>query len=207
MSIDLEDRRQDDLEADIAVFENVSLARAFFFEVVENRNKDSGVGARELRQDTVYQLAEFYYLLGVFEIDSGDGLARLGKAHNRKIEELCESPDLHDKLGIQPQRLHDAMFDSDEKFARLQANCGANGVRLSQSDLARFVIEYMSPETCRNVVKILAQAGYLHLTNSPFRAVLVASNGRLEEIYGEHIRSLRLALETISRPGRGGGGE
>jgi hypothetical protein len=54
VSIDLEDRRQDDLEADIAVFENVSLARARFFdEVVENRNKDSGVGARELRQDTV----------------------------------------------------------------------------------------------------------------------------------------------------------
>lgn len=206
MSIDLENRRQDDLEADIAVFENVSLARARFFdEVVENRNRDAGVGARELRQDTVYQLAEFYYLLDVFDIAGPDGLTRLGHAHNRKIEELCESPDLHDKLGIQPQRLHDAMFDSDEKFARLQANCGANGVRLSQSDLARFVIEYMSPETCRNVVKILAGAGYLHLTKSPFRAVLVASNGRLEEIYGEHIRSLRRALDSLSRPGRGGG--
>ena len=120
---------------------------------------------------------------------------------NRKIEELCDSPDLHDKLGIQPQRLEDAMFDTDDKIARLQANCGANGVRLSQSDLARFVIEYMSPETCRTVVKVLAEAGYLHLTNSPFGAVLVASNGRLEEIYGEHIRSLRRALESISRLG------
>jgi hypothetical protein len=165
VTIDLDDGRQEDIEADIAVFENVSLARARFFDdIVANRNKNSRIGARELRQDTVYQLAEFYYLLEVFDIDGADGLTRLGMAHNKKIEELCESEDLHDKLGIQPQRLHDAMFDSDEKFARLQANCGANGVRLSQSDLARFVIEYMSPETCRNVVKVLAESGYLHLS-------------------------------------------
>jgi hypothetical protein len=208
VTIDVDEGRPDNIEADIAVFENVSLARARFFDgIVENRNKNAGIGARELRQDTVYQLAEFYYLLGVFEISGGDGLARLGKAHNRKIEELCDSPDLHDKLGIQPQRLEDAMFDTDDKIARLQANCGANGVRLSQSDLARFVIEYMSPETCRTVVKVLAEAGYLHLTNSPFGAVLVASNGRLEEIYGEHIRSLRRALESISRPAGRDAGE
>ncbi len=207
MTIDLDDGRQEDIEADIAVFENVSLARARFFDdIVANRNKNSRIGARELRQDTVYQLAEFYYLLEVFDIDGADGLTRLGMAHNKKIEELCESEDLHDKLGIQPQRLHDAMFDSDEKFARLQANCGANGVRLSQSDLARFVIEYMSPETCRNVVKVLAESGYLHLSNSPFGAVLVSSSGKLEEYYGEHIRSLRRALAALSdnAPAEGG---
>ena len=65
----MQDRRQDDIDADIALFENVSLARARFFDdIVSNRNRGASVGARELRHDTVYQLAEFYYLLDVFDI-------------------------------------------------------------------------------------------------------------------------------------------
>ena len=196
MSINFNNGQHDEFETEIAVFENVSLARARFFdEVIENRNKKSQVEGPELRQESVYNIAEFYYLLKLFKIKSADELARLGEAHDRKIKELCDSDELHDKLGINSPRLMDAMFDTEDKIARLKLNCGTSGVRLSQTDLARFMIEYMSSETCRGVIKILAESGYFHLIKSPYGAVLVTSTGRLEEIYSAHIRVLRHTLD------------
>ena len=89
------------------------------------------------------------------------------------------------------------MFDSEEKLDRLEANCGNGAAQFSQSDLARFLVEYMSFESCRTTVKILSEAGYLSLSKSPFGANLIRSNGKLEDIFSSYIRSFRKGVMQL----------
>ncbi len=187
-----------ELEADIHLFEEMFSAKARFFDqIVENRAMDSSIEARDLRQENVYAIAEFFYLLKVFGIDSAPKLKRFAEPHNGNIEELLENRDQREKLGIQPQRLHDARFETPEKLERLVVNCGNRTIRLSQSDLARFLVEYMSSESCRKTVKILSGAGYFTSVKSPFGAILIQSTGMLEKIYGDYLRSFRKGLHEF----------
>ena len=192
MAIDLETDADAELEADILLFEEMFSAKARFFDqMVESRSPDSTVEIRELRQENIYEIAEFYYLLKIFKINSPAKLRKFGKSHNENIEELLQNKPERDKLGVQPQRLEEAVFDTEEKLDRLMANCRNGKIRLSQSDLARFVVEYMSFESCRTTVKILSDAGYLERSKSPFGAILIGSNGKLEGIFSTYIRSFR----------------
>lgn len=184
-----------ELEADIRLFEQMFSAKARFFDqIVDNRTDPSSVESRDLRQENVYSIAEFYYLLKVFGIDSASKLRKFAESHNKNVEELLENSEQREKLGVQPQRLRDARFETSDKLDRLVLNCGENTIRISQSDLARFMVEYMSSESCRTSVKILTDAGYLRRVKSPFGAVLVQSTGALENIYGDYIRSFRKGL-------------
>jgi len=184
-----------ELEADIRLFEEMFAAKARFFDqIVERKNANGAVEVRDLRQENIYQIAEFFFLLKVFGIDSAARLRKFAESHSRNIDELLSDKAQLEKLGVQPQRLRDARFETPEKLDRLAANCGEMGIRLSQSDLARFLVEYMSFESCRTTVKILSKTGYFALSKSPFGAILVSSNGRLEQIYGDYIRSFRKGL-------------
>ncbi len=184
-----------ELEADIRLFEEMFTAKARFFDqIIENRNSNADLEVRELRQENVYEIAEFYYLIRVFGIDSPVKLKKFARSHNKNVEELLGNKSQLEKLGVQPQRLQDARFETPEKLERLVLNCGKGGIRLSQTDLARFLVEYMSFETSRMTVKILGEAGYLKLSKSPFGAVLVKSTGQLEDIYGDYIRSFRKGI-------------
>jgi hypothetical protein len=184
-----------ELEADIVLFEEMSAARVRFFdEVVAGLILESSVDARELRHESVYEIAEFFYLLGIFEVDDADKLRCFAQSHNRNILELVDNEADQKRLGVNPHRLREALFDSDEKLNRLVGGINENEIRLSQSDLSRFLVEYMSFETCRSTVKLLSEAGYLTLFKSPFGSNLIGSTGRLEKIFGRHIRSFREAL-------------
>ena len=195
---DFENQSPSELEADILAFEHLSASKAGFFDsVVANQISASTINPKDLRQETIFMISEFYYLLKVFHINDPQSLRRFAIIHNEKIEQLKKNKEQQQILGVVPQRLQDATFDSDEKLERLLINSGTEMIRLSQSDLARFMIEYMSPETCRNGVKILADSGYLTLTRSPFGAVLVTSAGTLEELYANYIRNIRKAINTI----------
>ena len=195
MRIDVDKQPQAELDADLALFEEMFSAKAEFFdELVESRREGSTNEVSELRQETIYAIAHFFYLLKVFGIDGPDKLRDFAFAHNQNMAELREDEKERIKLGIQPQRLESAFFNTDDNLDRLRLNCGARGIRLSQSDLARFLVEYMSAETCRSAVAVLHDAGYLKRSRSAFGSVLISSNGMLEEIFAGYIRSFRLAL-------------
>lgn len=198
MTVDLETDAESEFDADIRMFEEMFSAKARFFDqMVESRSSDATVEIRELRQENIYEIAEFYYLLKMFKINTPAKLKKFGKSHNQNIEELLQNKSERIKLGVQPQRLMEAMFDTEEKLDRLKANCKNGKIRLSQSDLARFVVEYMSFESCRTTVKILSDAGYLELSRSPFGAKLIRSNGKLEDIFSSYIRSFRKGVMQL----------
>ena len=195
MRIIIDKQPQAELDADLALFEEMFASKARFFdELVENCGANNSVDPSELRQETVYVIAHFFYLLKVFKIDSPEKLQKFALTHNQNILDLLEDPEERIKLGLQPQRLQGALFNTDDNLDRLRLNCGANGIKFSQSDLGRFLIEYMSAETCRSAVRVLSDAGYLSRSRSPFGSVIISSNGDLEEIFAGYIHSFRLAL-------------
>ncbi len=201
MRIDLDKETPSELEADISLFEEMFSAKARFFdEMVENREPGSMVAVADLRQETIYEIAQFYYFLKVFGFDSAEKLRTFALSHNRNIEDLLENDEEQALLGVLKTRLKEALFDSDEMLDRLEANCGAGPIKLSQSDLARFLVEHMSSETCRAGVKVLGDAGYLRLSKSPFGAILILSNGTMEEVFGGYIRSFRRVIAKICNP-------
>lgn len=200
MKICIEKQPEAELEADIALFEEMFAAKSAFFDaVVEGCVAESDVRPSDLRQETVYAIAHFFYLLKVFGVDGPEGLRNFALAHNQNMAELRADEEERTRLGIQPQRLDGAFFNTDDNLERLKLNCGPKGVRLSQSDLARFLVEFMSAETCRNTVAVLNKAGYLKRSKSALGAVLISSTGVLEELFAGYIRSFRLALNK--RPG------
>ncbi len=201
MRLKLDEESSAGLEADISLFEEMFSAKVRFFDdMVENREPGSAVAVADLRQETIYEIAEFYYFLKVFGFDSPEKLRVFALSHNRNIEDLLENGEDQDRLGVQKKRLQDALFDTDEKLERLEVNCGAGSIKLSQSDLARFLVEHMSSETCRAGVKVLGDAGYLRLSKSPFGAILIRSSGALEEVFAGYIRSFRRVLSKKFQP-------
>lgn len=201
MTADSDKVNESDLDADITLFEEISSARLRFFdEIVDGRSADSTADVRELRQETVFVIAEFFWLLRVFEIDSPDKLRTFGETHNRNVLELLENKQDQIRLGINAPRLREALFDNVEKLDRLEANCSNGRPQFSQSDLARFLVEYMSFERCRSTIKVLVNAGFLKASKSPFGSVLVCSSGQLEDAYANHIRSFRSALDEKLGP-------
>ncbi len=201
MSAGLDMENKSDLDADITLFEEISSARMRFFdEIVDCRSADSTVKVRELRQETVFVIAEFFWLLRVFEIDAPEKLRAFGETHNRNILELLDNNEDQIRLGVHAPRLREALFDSEEKLDRLEANCSNGTVQFSQSDFARFLVEYMSFERCRSTVKILTDAGFLKASKSPFGAILISSSGQLEDAFADHILSFRKALDEKLGP-------
>jgi len=196
MAFSLTKQKQSELDQDIRLYECIAAARANFYDqIVERSNPEAKADPRELRGDTVYQIAEFFYFLHIFGIRTPQKLRALAEIHTDKISKLMKNPEEQKKLGVYAQRLGDALFDSEEKLERLIIHSADGLIRLSQSDLSRLLVEYMSPETCRQAVKVLGEAGYLRLTKSPFGAILVSSSGDLEEIFAEHVRNLRLMIQ------------
>ena len=201
MRLKLDEESSAGLEADISLFEEMFSAKVRFFDdMVENREPGVVVAIADLRQETIYEIAEFYYFLKVFGIDSPEKLRVFALSHNKNLEDLLENGEDRGKLGVQKTRLQDALFDTDEKLERLEANSGAGPIKMSQSDLARFLVEHMSSETCRAGVKVLGDAGYLRLSKSPFGAILIRSSGTLEEVFAGYIRSFRRVLSEKFPP-------
>ena len=196
MTAGLDKGNKSDLDADITLFEEISSARMRFYDdIVDKRPAESTVEIRELRQETVFVIAEFFWLLRVFEIDTPEKLRAFGKSHNHNVLKLVDNKEDQIRLGVHAPRLREALFDSEEKLDRLEANCGNGAAQFSQSDLARFLVEYMSFERCRSTVKILTDAGFLKASKSPFGAILICSSGQLEDAFADHIRSFRRALD------------
>ena len=139
------------------------------------------------------QIAEFFFLLRAFGLDSEEKIRRYAELHNQHLEELQADRAKMRRLGLSPTRIRKGMFSPDS-IPKLVENYRSGNAAIDQSDLARLLIEVMSPETCRKTTVLLTEAGYLERRRSPYQSVLVRSTGALERVFSRSLRHVRAAL-------------
>jgi len=147
----------------------------------------------QLRQEPSYQMAEFFFLLRAFRLDSDEKIRRYAELHNQHLEKLQADRAKMRRLGLSPTRLLKGRFSQDN-IPKLVENYRSADAAIDQSDLSRLLIEVMSPETCRKTTVVLTEAGYLERWRSPYQSVLVRSTGALERIFARSLRHVRHTL-------------
>src|SRR5262245_9448341 len=182
----------DEIEADLALLECLRWSKKKFFDRIchESKNQDEKV-LSVLRLEPTYQFAEFYYLLRARRIEKEDDIQRLADIHNNYIVELTKDPNKMTRLGLNSERLLDAMFTPGDTMRRLTQIWRDRPGTLDQSNLARLLVLVMSTETCRKVALACAKAGFLQREESPYGMMLICSNGVLEQVFEGCIRDLR----------------
>jgi hypothetical protein len=181
----------DELTHDLALLESLRWARKEFFDRIcdESAVKDEDVLAT-LRLEATYQLAEFFYLLRARGIATTAQMQTLAELHNQYIVDLTKDAAKVARLGLNRERLLDAMFTADTLPRLLHHWAEATGT-LDQSNLARFLAALMSAETCRKALVACDKAGFLERIRSPHGAILVRSRGIMEAVFGQCLRELR----------------
>lgn len=192
---------------DVRTCELLHLARADFHGALVDGSaiSDPHFVAR-LRQEPAYQMAEFFYLLRAFRLDSEEKIRRYVALHNRHLEALQEDRPKMRRLGLSPTRVRKGLF-SPLNVPKLVENYRTGEAAIDQSDLSRFLVEVMAPETCRQTAVTLTEAGYLERRRTPYQSVLVRSTGALERIFARGLRRIRTALAPEPTPaGEAAGG-
>jgi hypothetical protein len=185
-----------EVEADLALLESLRWSKKEFFDRICNESKREEEDVLSvLRLEPTYQFAEFFYLLKARAIGTEDDIRRLADVHNEYIVELTKDPAKMTRLGLSTDRLHEAMFTADT-MPKLLQNWRDRPGTIDQSNLGRFLVLVMSKETCRKIVVRCAEAGFLEREESPYRTMLVRSNGALERIFGSCIRDLRRRIQN-----------
>ena len=147
----------------------------------------------QLRKEPPYQMAEFFFLLRAFQLDSEEKVRRYAELHSQHLERLQADRAKMHRLAVSPTRLRKGKFSS-ESILKLVENYRSGDGAIDQSDLSRLLIEVMSPETCRKTAMILTEAGYLERRRSPYQSVLVRSTGALERIFARSLRHVRTSI-------------
>jgi hypothetical protein len=184
-----------ELEPDLALLESLRWGRKEFVDRVcdasESRHDDV---LATLRLEATYQLAEFLYLLRARRIEGVDQIRMLAELHNQYLVELTKDRGKLARLGLNRDRLLDAIFTADT-MPRLLQHWAEKPGTLDQSNLGRFLAALMSTETCRKVVVACAQAGFLLRERSPYGTMFVRSAGTLERLFAQCLRDLRRLTE------------
>ena len=193
---------------DIRTCETLHEARAAFQEaLVADAAVQERHFVRQLRQEPVFQMAEFFYLIRAFRLDSEAKIRRYAELHNRHLEALRSDPAKLHRLGLSPTRAEKGLF-APENIPKLVENYRSGEGAIDQSDLSRLLIEVMSPETCRKTAVVLTRAGYLERRHSPYRSVLIRSSGTMERIFARSLRHVRNVLAPAeAAPGEAGAAE
>ena len=196
----------EDTMRDVRTCEVLHEARADFHNaLVEGSAVKDPHFVAQLRQEPAYQMAEFFYLLRAFGLDGEAKLRRYVDLHNRHLETLQEDRAKMRRLGLSPTRVRKGLF-SPANVPKLVENYRTGDAAIDQSDLSRFLIEVMSPETSRKTAVILTEAGYLERRRSPYQSILVRSTGALERLFAHGLRQVRTALRENGADVGGGAG-
>ncbi len=184
-----------ELEPDLELLETLRWARKEFpdrvCEASESRDEDV---LMTLRLEATYQFAEFLYLLRARRVETEDQIRMFAELHNAYLVELTKDQSKLARLGLNRDRLLDAIFTADT-LPRLLLHWKEKPGTMDQSNLARFLAVLMSTETCRKVVVACAQAGFLARERSPYGTMFVRSVGTLERLFAHCLRELRVKTE------------
>jgi hypothetical protein len=144
-----------------------------------------------LRSDNAFQVAEFYYLVDEFRLNTPERIASFIDKHNQDMDALLNTPDKMQLQGVQRARLIEAMFSSEQK-AKVVENTVGGRLRLDQSDIGRFLAPLISPETCRKTLVAVANGGLFERIN--VGQVIIVSTGAIEGYYRQHLAHITNAV-------------
>ena len=182
------------LHDDIEVVKAMRAARQAFSDGILDA---AGTDRRELRRaltsDSVFQIAEFFFLLDCHDIRTGEQIKAFGRLHNDYVEQAVTAPDKLEKLGRLRSQLEGAVF-SDLGIEKLAENYRRKPPSFDQSDLCRFLLTQQSSENSRRSLVVLRETGLLEETRTAYGSVVLHSHGILERIYREHIGAFRSML-------------
>lgn len=179
------------IEKDIGILEAVRHGRLNFnLRIVEASTDKSMPVLSSLRMEAMYQLAEFFFLLQGFGIETSGQLNDLLERHNNYISQILAEPEKMQRMGLTKDRLLASIFDGETKPRILKTWSDEPGT-LDQSSIGRLLVAIMSEETARKVVVACGAAGFLMRKTSAFRLVHVKSTGVMEAVYGGCLREVR----------------
>lgn len=149
-----------------------------------------------LRSEPVAQIAEFFYVLRDGEITVPDGLKAFLERHNEDMAALLAScRNGYTVGGLSAQRIKRSMFSKAQINYVLHES--SNGqIRFDQQALQRIFTQTMSFESCRTLLVLLSDFGFLHRWE--FNQVIIASTGKLEDLYADHLGSVVDAVQKAS---------
>lgn len=183
-----------DLAKDLCLLEALREGKKDFYDtIIERSATDDYDVVTILRQEPTYQLAEFLFALSAYGIASAEAIKSLTELHNRYLTDLTGDREKQRRIGLNEDRIKRALF-TEERLSKLLENWRREPPAIDQSDLARLLVGVMSTETCRRVVVACERAGFVEREQSPYSAILIYSNGLLEEIFGRCLRQTRRAI-------------
>lgn len=186
-----------EIEKDFATLEQMRRSRMNFSERICAASASKDVDVLDaLRLDSMYEFAEFYFTLAAMGFDAPDDIAILDEMHNQRIEDLLKNPDAMRQRKLRKDRLLEAIFTADTR-PRLEQIWRSQPGALDQSNLGRFLLPQMSKETSRTLVVASQRAGFLTRAETVFGAIVVASTGVMEEVFGQCLRETRLAIAAL----------
>ncbi|MEO0995348.1 MAG: hypothetical protein AAFX62_16275, partial [Pseudomonadota bacterium] len=160
----------------------------------KRRDRDGGL-LRDyvalLRSDGAGQIAEFFYLIEELGLKDAERFREFLVEHNASMRGYLADPERMRALGLTPQRVEAALF-SDEQMSFIKLVSPPGQIYLDQSALGRLLAEAMAPESCRRVAIALAEGGLL--LRHQVGHVLISSDGTLESLYRQHLRSVVTAI-------------
>lgn len=154
---------------------------------------EAGTGQRDLRQrlksDSVFQIAEFFFLMQCHGIKTAKQIREFARLHNEYLEKVLNSPEKLEKLERTRSQVDGAFF-SEVGIDKLAENFRRKPPSFDQSDLCRFLVTQQSFENCRRSLKILRDVRLLDEKRTAYSSIILHSRGILERIYRNHIDSL-----------------
>lgn len=188
---------------DFVCLEATRTARAAFFdEIIEHAQRHQAQLAQQgkktaelavtmLRSENTYQVAEFYYLIDEFGLNTPAKIEAFIERHNQDMQDLLADTRRLGIYGIRQERIAAAIFSEEEKN-KVVENAVGGRIRLDQSDIGRCLAALISPETCRKVVIALGDGGFFERKKTG--AVRVTSTGILEDCFRRHLREISKAI-------------
>src|SRR5262245_45746139 len=181
----------DAVERDLKLHQAYRVAYVLFFDLLTAASsaRESAIIHR-LRQQPVYQMAEFFYLLRAYGLQQPQQLQAYIDMHNDQIASLIKDSSRLRLYGFAPSRLKRALID-ESTASKMLINYEYFDGAFDQSDLGRLLVEVMSPETCRKTVVTLSDAGFLLRSTGVYNSIIVRSTGVLERLFARHVRAFR----------------
>lgn len=151
-----------------------------------------------LRLESLYEFAEFYFVIHASELDNKDDIKILIEIHNDRIETLLQNRDEMKRRGLKKSRLLSAIITSDTG-PRMEEIWKASPGSIDQSNLCRFLLPQMSAETTRKLVIACTKAGFLNTKKINQGIVLVSTNKIMEKIFSSCLENIRNSMYQLGK--------
>lgn len=150
---------------------------------------------KSLRSDGLLQIAEFFFAIGEAGITTPEAIRGFLGRHNDDMQAMLETCERgYTRFGLSAARIREAVLQPHQIDLIVHESEGGP-LTFDQRSIGKILTPQMSFETCRTLLVLMASAGLIRRRD--FRSVvLISSNGVIEGMYRDHMRSL---LEAVPR--------